>query len=214
LRRSGAPQGRGDLRRQLPEQRREGELPSPGQHQRPGRGRRGKRAGDERAPRVLDGDRELGEERDPCPARDHLREGAQAGGPEVRLVRVRPRADGERLIAQAMAFVQQQQGLSFEVRDPRWAASPRQGVRLRRRQQEPILDQPGGLETGHPRHARHQRGIDRTLFQIAKQRFRALLDPADLQGRQLAPDGGHRLGQEIGGHRRDDADAQRGRARV
>jgi len=102
--------------------------------------------------RLSAGDRQARQQRDAGSGPDHLREGREAGGAEVELVRARLRADRQRLIAQAVPVVEQQHVRAAELADLGRARPAPERVRARRRQDE------GLARRGPHRRRRPRRG--------------------------------------------------------
>ena len=163
---------------------------------------------------ILDRERELGEERDRVAPRDHLHEGREARRAEVHLVRARLPAHRERLRAQAVSVLEEEDVLDRRGRSGRSSSSSRADVPSAARRR-----------TGRagPRRARARRGRPRARRaprRACRPRDRGRCPPSSPRGRRGGGAGYASArtcvtsGRKYGSDRRDDPDAERAGERI
>jgi len=159
---------------------------------------------------VLDGDRDLGKERDTRSRGDHLRERRKARRAKLALLRSGSVADSERLRAEAMALVEQEHVLVVQIARCD-ALFPREPVPFRERDDEGVVRDMARGPLADVCLEREQARVEPAFAQVGDDRVGLLLAEDELQLRVPGADGGHHIRQEIGCDRRDDADPKRAR---
>ncbi len=144
--------------------------------------------------------RDFRDQRHAIAVRDHLHDGGETGGTQLaQAAATRVAAKGERLIAQAMAFLEQDQPPRVDVVGGD-AGAARQVVAGWRRQQERIVEQRQRLDFGDGRRQRDHHDIERAADQFLDQK--AGLGFAQFQ---------FEIGMALLQHRQADAAAHRAR---
>ena len=111
------------------------------------------------------------QQRDAVAVRHHLHHGGKRGGAKSgRRIAARCRAEGQRLVAQAVALLQQNQPALIDILDVD-ARARRQRIRRRHRQQERVVEQRQRLDVGALDRQRQHRGVEFAARQFVEQQL-------------------------------------------
>src|SRR5208337_2280488 len=146
--------------RQLPQSRSQGRALPPDEREGSVGHRRSKRADTKTRPLRLGGRGELGQDRHPSAAGDHVDERREARGPELKLVRLSARTERERLVAEAVAVVEEKDAGVAELRRLRGRPLRPQRVIGSGGQDEGIVCEDLVLDVSDLRFQREQRGVE------------------------------------------------------
>ena len=145
---------------------------------------------------------------------DHLPQGFQAGGAEAGFfVRAGQPAHVERLVAQAMAVFQQQQGFVRELRH-RQRFLPGQRMLVRRGEQERLLEQRLRVQLVVVQGQREQRGIQLALAQALQEHVALFLDQQQFKLREALAQLRHHVRQQVRAQGGEHAQPQRSGFRI
>ena len=157
----------------------------------------------------LDVDRDLRDQRDAIAVGDHLHDGGQAGGAEPhRPAAARAGAERQRLVAQAVTFLQQDQAVVHRCRAATRRAVSVADVGRRHREQERIVEQLQGLDVGLVERQRQHHRIELAAGELFEQHLGLGLAQFDLQVGIAALKRRQHPRQHVGRQRRDHAQRQ------